>query len=147
VSLAVLKPKEILDVTWAPEELGEETESRPREQDLFDEGNPANSRIRSVRRLPIRFYYQFTTDDGKIHQLMIEDWEIGALYWNCYDRSKDQKDKILKVCDKCRSLAQQNDLHFILGTVFRNHAKRAPNPFVIIGLFYPPKAHQYQLFE
>jgi hypothetical protein len=32
----------------------------------------------------------------------------------------------------------KKDLHLFLGTTKRYHAMNAPNPFVIIGVFYPP---------
>ena len=34
-------------------------------------------------KLPFKFYYRFKDDSGKSSRLMIEDWKIGALYWNC----------------------------------------------------------------
>ena len=33
------------------------------------------------------------------------------------------------------------DLHFFVGTTLANHIK-APNPFTIIGVFYPPTTPQ-----
>ena len=29
------------------------------------------------------FSYKFISEDGKERKLMIEDWELGMLYWNC----------------------------------------------------------------
>jgi hypothetical protein len=37
------------------------------------------------------------------------------------------------------------DLHLFVGTTLKFHAISAPNPFVIIGLFYPPKTDQLSL--
>jgi len=41
---------------------------------------------------------------------------------------------------------QNKDLHFFLGTTREWHTRRAKNPFVIIGLFYPKKEKQLSLF-
>jgi hypothetical protein len=147
VSIAVLKPKEIIDVTWTVMEEEEAVEPLAREPELFDDEGSTDQCVRPVRPLPVRFYYVFTTTDGVVRQLMIEDWEIGALYWNCLDRSGDQADAIEKVKAKCLSLARDRDLHLVLGTILRNHRKQYTNPFVIIGLFYPPKVLQYSLFD
>ena len=40
---------------------------------------------------------------------------------------------------------KENDILLFLGTTKRYH-KVAPNPFVIIGVFYPPKEKQLDLF-
>lgn len=36
-----------------------------------------------MRKLPHKFSCRFLDDEGIEGKLMIEDWEIGALYWNC----------------------------------------------------------------
>lgn len=33
--------------------------------------------------MPYEFSYKFISEDGKERKLMIEDWELGMLYWNC----------------------------------------------------------------
>jgi hypothetical protein len=145
VSIAVLKPQEIIDVVWTLNDDEAEVEPKTLEQSLFEEDGQKPITI-PVRKLPVRFYYVFRTTDGKDRQLMIEDWEIGALYWNIIDKSGDQTEAIEKVIAKCKYLANKTDLYLILGTVFRNHAVKSNNPFVIIGLFYPPRALQFPLF-
>jgi hypothetical protein len=37
--------------------------------------------------------------------------------------------------------------NLILGTTLKWHLRRASNPFVIIGLIYPPRMDQFDLFE
>jgi hypothetical protein len=42
-------------------------------------------------KLPYKFSYRFKDDVSVESKLMIEDWEIGQLYWNCLERyGKDQ---------------------------------------------------------
>jgi len=70
--------------------------------------------------------------------MMIEDWEIGMLYFNCLKRvNGDKKRAIAKVRKKYYDFFSTRDLHFFLGTTKRFH-NVSPNPFIIIGVFYPP---------
>ncbi|MFX8393331.1 hypothetical protein ABTL67_19705, partial [Acinetobacter baumannii] len=39
-----------------------------------------------VRKLPYKFSYVFEDNQAKQSKLMIEDWEIGQLYWKCFDK-------------------------------------------------------------
>jgi len=71
---------------------------------------------------------------------MIEDWEIGALYWNSLKRNEgDERKACLDVRKKYfDDFAKTKDLHLFLGTTREFHLI-APNPFVIIGTFHPKK--------
>ncbi|MFN0215821.1 MAG: hypothetical protein ACKVT2_16300 [Saprospiraceae bacterium] len=79
---------------------------------------------------------------------MIEDWEIGALYWNCLrDAEGDEKKALEKVGKKYdESFRLYKDIYLFLGTTKEWHFRRAKNPFVIIGVFYPKKETQLSLF-
>ena len=73
---------------------------------------------------------------------MIEDWEIGALYWNCLaDAEGDEIAANDKVREKYETEFFKKDIYFFVGTSLANHI-RAPNPFMIIGVFYPPQTPQ-----
>lgn len=79
---------------------------------------------------------------------MIEDWEIGALYWNCLKTAGGNESEALQ---KVRAKYEQNfvndkDIHLFLGTTREWHMRRAKNPFVIIGVFYPKNDAQQSLF-
>ena len=50
------------------------------QKNLFESVKPIE---KLIPKLPYKFYYRFTDDSGVESKLMIEDWEIGALYWNC----------------------------------------------------------------
>lgn len=79
---------------------------------------------------------------------MIEDWEIGALYWNCLRASEGVEAIALsKVREKYeQEFLKEKDLYLFLGTTKEWHMRRAKNPFVIIGLFYPRIERQMKLF-
>jgi hypothetical protein len=70
--------------------------------------------------------------------MMIEDWEIGMLYLNCLWRSNnDEAIATAKVKEKYLDQFLKRDLYFFLGTTKQFH-NVAPNPFIIIGVYYPP---------
>lgn len=79
---------------------------------------------------------------------MIEDWEIGALYWNCLRSSEGNVNEALKkVREKYETeFLKEKDIYLFLGTTKEWHMRRAKNPFVIIGVFYPKKKLQQTLF-
>ena len=106
--------------------------------------------LKVVRKLPYKFFYQFEDSCGKTSKLMIEDWEIGALYWNCLKTSGgDERVALEKVRETYWNKFVQSgshDLTLVLGTTLEHHNKKAPNPFVIISVFYPPPERQRRLF-
>ncbi|MEY4905161.1 MAG: hypothetical protein RLZZ292_2976 [Bacteroidota bacterium] len=150
LSLAVFKPKEILDFKieavereWDKKKL-DKIKANAQQLDLFK--NPDNpSEI--VKKLPYKFSYKFNSEDGIERTLMIEDWEIGALYWNSLKRNEGDE---FKACEDVKKkyfddFAKTKDLYLFLGTTREFHLI-APNPFVIIGTFHPKKIKQMSLF-
>jgi hypothetical protein len=148
-SLATVKPKEFVKF----EVVEDEREWNPgiieglKQYCLFDRGRDNHSReLRVVRKLPYKYYYHFLTDgDSQPRRLMIEDWEIGALYWNCL--AQTEGDEIAAndlVRQKYETEFFERDLYLFLGTTKANHHK-ARNPFVVIGVFYPPYLPYQQL--
>jgi hypothetical protein len=92
-----------------------------------------------VQKVPYKFSYRFEDDSGKQSKMMIEDWEIGMLYWNCLKRAnKDEAVAIAKVKEKCFDWFLTRDLYFFLGTTKQFH-NVSPNPVIIIGVYYPPR--------
>jgi len=79
---------------------------------------------------------------------MIEDWEIGALYWNCLRAAEGNETIALeKVREKYEEdFLKDKDIYLFLGTTKEWHMRRANNPFVIIGVFYPKQETQISLF-
>lgn len=102
----------------------------------------------AIRKLPYKFYYDFTDEAGKSSKMMIEDWEIGQLFWNCLKAAEgDEAQALEKVKQRYeQEFLNQKDLYFFLGTTKQWHMRRAKNPFVIIGVFYPKKEIQTSLF-
>ena len=101
-----------------------------------------------IPKVPYKFKYEFEDETGKKRKLMIEDWEIGQLYWNCLKIAKGNSEIALeKVKEKYESdFINKKDVYLFLGTTKQWHVRRAKNPFVIIGVFYPKKEAQQKLF-
>lgn len=46
-----------------------------------------------VRKLPYKYSYRLLSEgDDRPRTMMIEDWEIGALFWNCLRRTDGDED-------------------------------------------------------
>jgi len=112
---------------------------------LFDTSK--GSIFKVVRKLPYKFSYIFSDEVGDASTLMIEDWELGQLYWNSLKRNGgDEIKACADVKDKYfNNFAKTKDLYLFLGTTKLHHFT-APNPFVIIGTFYPKLIVQTSLF-
>ncbi|MPN39522.1 hypothetical protein SDC9_187050 [bioreactor metagenome] len=90
-----------------------------------------------MRKLPYRYSYRFTTADGKEHTMMIEDWEVGVLYWNCLMSCDGNRDAAnIKVRDKYMKMAKNKNIFFFIGTS-RSKQFIAKNPFIIVGVVSP----------
>lgn len=140
-SLAMFKPAEILDL------VVEDVESEwSADKKLIAEANLAQGSLfaetdtpdfKLMPKLPVKFSYRFRDASGKESKLMIEDWEIGQLYWNCL-KEADKATAIAKVRQKYfDDFVGKRDVYLFLGTTRLWHG-RAPNPYVIVGVFYPP---------
>lgn len=146
-SLAVFKPTEIIDFVWEPcERDWDEKKVKKIYADaamgsLFDtdEENEVKKHFKIVDKVPYDFSYVFKSEDGKIRKLIIEDWEVGALYRNCIQYYNNEEEACKKVKQKYfDDFVNSKDLYFFLGTTKQYHFW-SKNPFIIIGLFYPPK--------
>ena len=99
-----------------------------------------------IRKLPFSCSYRFEDDTGKSSELEVLDWEAGALFWKCvWSNAGDEKVALAKVRQKYFDDFTQKNLHFFLGTTQEFHF-RAPNPWVIIGVFPIPHEPQGELF-
>lgn len=136
-SLAVFKPSEVLDVKikrcsseWSKQKL-----ATLQQLSIFDSIKTDKAQV--VRKLPFEFSYIFKDDKGKQSTLMIEDWELGQLYWNCFKRHNDEAKACADVRQKYfNDFAKTKDLHLYLGTAQTYHLV-SPNPFLVIGTFHP----------
>jgi len=150
ISLATFKPTEIFDFEITEDERDWKPVWREirHQLDLFANENYSDPG-KMIPKVPYKFYYKFKDSEGKKSRLMIEDWEIGALYWNALRSSNgDEKKALNKVRQKyLEDLARTKDIYLFLGTTLEGHRRRWSNPFVIIGVFYPKIETQLGLFN
>lgn len=155
-SLAVFKPTKILDFViepdnraWNQQKLAS-LQSLSQQLNLFQTPEEIEAEFSVVQKVPYKFSYHFEDDSGKQSKLMIEDWEIGMLYFNCLWRAGgDESAATAKVKEKYLDSFLQRDIYFFLGTTKQFH-NVAPNPFIIVGIFYPPmpsSKQQMSLFD
>jgi hypothetical protein len=150
ISLATFKPSEFIGFEIEDDEREWKKEWREQINQLqINFGEPEENIQRElISKIPYKFYYKFKDAQGTISRLMIEDWEIGALYWNCL-KSADGNEAVAlqKVRDQYENNFLKNkDIYLFLGSTKEWHLRRAKNPFVIIGVFYPKKESQLRLF-
>ena len=156
LSLAIFRPTrflefktELVERKWDAEILAD-LEKQKLQLHLFKDEETVARELEVVQKLPYKFSYQFEDCRGKKSKLMIEDWEIGALYWNCL-RNNDNDERV--ALEKVKEMywdyfvqSGKREIALVLGTTLEHHNKRAPNPFVIISVFYPPLERQMRLF-
>ena len=143
-SLAIFKPSKILDFIveederdWDPNKLAI-LKKLSQQLNLFQTPEEIAEEFKVVPKVPYKFSYKFEDVLGRQSKLMIEDWEIGMLYFNCLRQENgNERVAIEKVRKKYYDHFITRDLHFFLGTTKRFH-NVARNPFIIIGVFYPP---------
>lgn len=150
LSLALFKPKKIIDFIIEESEREWDIERQDQcynalqQASLFDSEEEQERRqtFEIAKKIPYKFSYRFVDENDTECKLMIEDWELGQLYWN-YVQYKGQPEDfaLTKIKEKyfCKFLTL--DTHFFLGTTKKYHGW-AHNPFIIIGVFYPPKVNQ-----
>jgi len=152
-SLAVFKPSSIkefkiesVDRDWDKDKL-----AKLHQMNLFQ--TASDDKFEVVRKLPYKFSYVFKDNQDTESKMMIEDWEIGQLYWNCLAKHEGNESKACAdVQNKyINDFAKTKDLHLFLGTTQLHH-NVSHNPFMIIGTFHPkieimqPESMQTSLF-
>jgi hypothetical protein len=67
---------------------------------------------------------------------MIEDWEVGALFWKLVDDGASHKEAAETVREKFLDdlCGPDKDTHFYVGTILAH-----PKSWVVIGVFWPKK--------
>ena len=152
-SLAVLKPSRILNFVYKKEDMSNFEEKLKRQEDkykaellqmkLFEDEFEMSETFRFAEKVPYKFSCVFTTEDGKQRTLMIEDWETGMLYRKMFQQYQNETVACNKVREKYLKMAE-DDLFFFLGTSYEWHMKNADDPYMIIGVFAPPKKDAIQ---
>ncbi len=155
-SLAIFKPTRVLD--FISEEVEREWDANrlailkglSQQMSLFQTPEEIAEEFKVVPKVPYKFSYKLEDDSGRQTTMMIEDWETGMLYFNCLKKANGNEEvAISKVKAKYFDFFITRDLHFFLGTTKQFH-NIAPNPFIIIGAFYPPlplSNQQISLFD
>jgi hypothetical protein len=142
-SVAVFKPTEVKDFTWkeCEREWGSGKLNLLRQGNLFEK---KGATCEPVRKLPYNFYYRFKDSKGSASKLMVQDWEIGSFFWRAFKQTGGDERAACRLV-KARffdKLLSRHELYFFLGTTLEFQAKNAPNPFLIVGVFAPPKMRQ-----
>ena len=150
LSLAVFRPAEIIDFIaeptdpeW-PQDKINGILADFKQGSLFEDQNVDDFKI--MPKLPYKFSYRFRDENDNESKLMIEDWEIGQLYWNC-EKRYGRDAAVTKVREKYwDDFVKTKDLYLFLGTTYEWHIRKARNPYVIVGTFHPPLVVQESLF-
>lgn len=144
-SLGVIRPKEVLDLDISKDEADWKPQFKNAlmQQRLWDDRTATRE---PPRKVPWKFHYRFRCDDARCrgnHRMMIEDWETGALYWNCVDKGATPDEAAAKVKAKFldQMCAKDKDTHFFVGTILGH------GTWVVIGVFWPDKGEPSPLFE
>lgn len=142
-TLGIFRPKTIKRLiiepdspTWTEDQL----------QKLQQAGQSDFFRVspkKQLEKVPFKFFYEFTCDDGACigHTLSCTDWEMGQSWrkWTA-EYGSEWKEKFRQTFET--AMIEKNDTHFYVGTVHRY-----PENWIIVGLFYPPKTTQRELFN
>lgn len=142
-SLGVFKPRTINDLLivrdsadWKPS-----FKAALQQQRLWDDRRATKQ---PPRKIPWKFQYQFQCEGNRCkgHQMMIEDWEVGALYWNTVDTGASPEEAADVVRGKFLDelCSSDRETHFFTGTVLEF------GTWVIVGVFWPKKSLQPGLF-
>lgn len=146
MSLSVFKPSRLLKFSWRedarewPDKKEQQMQAILKSKSLYGDDTWKET-FQVVSKLPYIFFYEFEDETGKKSKMRVLDWEIGALYWRCFRKTNDEQITLDMVKEKYWNQFTKKDLHFFLGTMQSFHL-RAPNPWVIIGVF--PIPHQKQ---
>jgi hypothetical protein len=131
-SLGIFRPKIVHDITIAPDspEWPSDFLLALRQQRLFERT------LLPPRKVPFKFRYAFACNDRhcKGHEMMIEDWELGALFWRLVDSGASQAEAAQLTRRRFLNelCGPDKDTHFYVGTILAH-----PASWVVVGIFYP----------
>ncbi|PIZ74522.1 hypothetical protein COY07_00525 [Candidatus Peregrinibacteria bacterium CG_4_10_14_0_2_um_filter_43_11] len=133
-SLFFIKPYEITDFIVEDDD----PKWKPEWQQLFEQETLfEDMKMKPLDKIPFRFSYVFKcSSECKGHTIKIEDWEIVELARNYLDDLDLLKEK---VGEKYKDwMLKKRELYFFMGSTLQFHRRKAKNPYIIIGVFYPP---------
>ncbi len=133
-SLGVFKPKKVRDLIITPDD----PDWKPTFKAALRQARLWETRtvtLEPPRKVPFRFHYSFECDDPRCrgHQMMIEDWEVGALFWRLVDRGEPHERAAELVKEKFldQMCGPDKDTYFYVGTIL------GYGRWVVIGVFWP----------
>ncbi|MGA9672974.1 MAG: hypothetical protein WBQ94_27400 [Terracidiphilus sp.] len=145
-SLGIFRPKQVFDLVISPDEADWKAgfKAALTQQRLWENRKVSKE---PPPKVPFKFHYKFSCEDSRCkgnHKMMIEDWEVGALYWRCVDDGATPDEAAGKVKNKFLNeiCSPRNNTHFYVGTVLAH-----PKSWVVIGAFYPKKPVSSSLLE
>ena len=134
-SLGVFKPKKIHDLVISTDDAQWKASFKAALQQarLWEYRTVSKE---PPRKIPFKFHYRFECDDPRCngHRMMIEDWEVGALFWRLVDEGRSHEDAAEEVRGKFLGevCGADKDTHFFVGTILAH-----PKSWVVIGVFWP----------
>lgn len=138
-TLGLFKPHTITRLIIEPDATGWSAEQLAtlQQQDLF-----GHAPKEQLEKLPYIFKYEYRcSDEGcKGHNMTCFDWEMGQAYRRWREQYGEQWEEKFRQRFE-REMIEKNDTHFFVGTMHQH-----PGTWIIIGLFYPPKLLQQDLF-
>lgn len=137
-SLAVFKPTRIVSFGLKRVDTKQEYVARKK---MLSETLDEKTSGRLAEHVPYTFHYNFVDAKGRRSSMQILDWEIYQLCRKLMRKYGNRKE--LLQCHLQRTYFdafKKRDIHFFLGTTKQWHIRRGSNPFLIVGIFYPPKA-------
>lgn len=101
---------------------------------------PKDQAKKLVESVPFKFYYTFVDQLGKRSTLQILDWEIYQLCRKLIRIHGARRAKIAGILREkyLDQMTRNKDVYLFLGTNKYWHIRRSNNPFMIVGIFYPP---------
>ncbi|HEY3285258.1 MAG TPA: hypothetical protein VGN26_23550 [Armatimonadota bacterium] len=138
-SLGVFEPKDIYGLSYVDDAPDWKPSFKRQLQQLrlWDDRKATKE---PPRKVPYKFQYHFACDDSRCkgkHQMMIEDWEVGAYYWRFVDAGATPREAAEGV--KARFLgdlcAPDRETHFYVGTVLKH-----PRSWIVLGVWWPRRA-------
>lgn len=139
-TLGFFQPKSIDRLTIEPEDNATWTDA---ELELLKQGTLFSSGPKAdLEKVPYKFRYWFHCAHQEClgHKLTCTDWEMGESWRRWKEEYGDLwLEKFRERYEQ--EMIQKYDTHFYVGTVHKN-----PASWIIVGLFYPPKATELPLF-
>jgi hypothetical protein len=95
-----------------------------------------------LEKIPFDFSYEFQCSDPgcKGHKMICTDWEMAQSYRDWRQKHGDNWERPFREKYE-RDMIEKLDTHFFVGTLNAH-----PKNWIIVGLFYPPRSTQGELF-